>query len=67
MRFRYMVVEVKRETMDAAGRYASNPGFPALLAGRYQPPHGWRAVSHANLENGFTILLEQEASEVPYR
>lgn len=60
MRFRYMVVEVKRETMDAAGRYASNHDFHALLAGRYQPPH-------ANVENGFTILLEREASEVPYR
>lgn len=45
----------------------SHPDRVKLFAGEYEPPQGWRIVSHQFEVDGISLLLEQEIVESPYR
>lgn len=44
-----------------------NPERQKLRTGEYEPPPGWRIVSHQFFDDGISLLLEQEIVEQPYR
>lgn len=44
-----------------------HPDRVKLFNGEYEPPLGWRIVSHQFDSDGVSLLLEQEILEEPYR
>jgi hypothetical protein len=45
----------------------TNPEMIALRNGTYEPPPGWKIISHQLMAYGISLLLEQEIIDSIYR